>query len=489
MLTNIIKTIDGHNKDALAYDYLGELHTYAELKEKSDQLAAYLIEQNLPEKAAIMVYGGHEFEMMVAFLASVKSGHAYIPVDVNSSNDRIEGIVEVAKPAALIAVNELPIEIDVPVIKLDENIFTGSVELDESLQVTGDDTYYIIFTSGTTGKPKGVQISHDNLLSFTNWMLEDFNLKKEPVTLAQPPYSFDLSVMEWAPTLALGGCLKALPKEVADDFAQLFTVLPKMDLEVWVSTPSFSEVAMLSPEFNQENYPELKHFLFCGEELTVGTAKKLKERFPEAQIFNTYGPTEATVAVTRVEITNDLIESSDRLPIGYVKPNTTIHIVDGEIVIAGPSVSKGYMNNPEKTAEAFYEVDGEPAYRTGDLGKFDENGLLHYGGRKDFQIKLHGYRIELEEVNHFLNLSKYVKSAVAVPKYGADHKVQAMVAYVVPKEHEFEKNIQLTNAIKAELNEIMMPYMVPSRFKYVDSLPISPNGKIDIKAVIAEVNK
>ncbi|WEV60707.1 D-alanine--poly(phosphoribitol) ligase subunit DltA [Streptococcaceae bacterium ESL0729] len=489
MIDNMIKTIDSHDAGSPVYDYLGQVYSYGDLKEKSDQLAAHLLGQNLPKEAPIMVYGGHQFEMIVAFLASVKAGHAYIPVDVNSSIERIEGIIEVANPAALIPVNELPLEIDIPVIELTDEIFVGSPVIDPTNFVKDDENYYIIFTSGTTGKPKGVQISHNNLLSFTNWMLADFNLPEKPVTLAQPPYSFDLSVMDWAPTLALGGVLKALPKEIADDFARFFALLPKMNLQVWVSTPSFSEIAMLSPEFNQANYPELKHFLFCGEELTVGTAKKLKERFPAAQIFNTYGPTEATVAITEIEITSDIIESSERLPIGRVKPDTKIHIVDGEIVIAGPGVSKGYMNNPEKTDEAFYEIDGVPAYKTGDLGKFDENGILHYGGRKDFQIKLHGYRIELEEVNHFLNLSKYVKSGVAVPKYGADHKVQAMIAYVVPEANDFEKNIELTNAIKAELNELMMPYMVPSRFKYVDSLPISPNGKIDLKAVIAEVNK
>ncbi len=144
--------------------------------------------------------------------------------------------------------------------------------------------------SGTTGKPKGVQISHDNLLSFTNWMIdnETFNIPSKPQMLAQAPYSFDLSVMYWAPTLALGGTLYALPKELVSDFKQLFSTIASLQIGVWVSTPSFVDLAMLSDDFCQEKMTKLTHFYFDGEELTVSTAKKLMQRFPDAVIVNAY---------------------------------------------------------------------------------------------------------------------------------------------------------------------------------------------------------
>ena len=197
-----------------------------------------------------------------------------------------------------------------------------------------------------------------------------------------------------------------------------------------------------------------------------------------------------------------MIENCRRLPIGYTKADSPTFIVDedgnklangqqGEIIIAGPAVSKGYLNNPEKTAEAFFEIDGLPAYHTGDLGSMSDEGLLLYGGRMDFQIKFNGYRIELEDVSQNLNKSHYIKSAVAVPRYNKDHKVQNLLAYVVLKEgvaSQFDREIDITKAIKEELKDIMMDYMMPSKFLYRDSLPLTPNGKIDIKGLMNEVN-
>ena len=335
MISNVINQIDAiaqNTGDLIAYDELGRTHTYAQLKSGSDSLAAHIDSLNLPTGAPIMVYGGQQFEMIASFLGSVKSGHAYIPVDKSSADERLTDILEIGKPALVIAVDELPIEItSVPVI--DPKALTSIFDNETSYQIThpveGDDNFYIIFTSGTTGKPKGVQISHRNLISFADWMLsDDFNWPEKSQVLSQPPYSFDLSVMDWAPALLSSSTLKALPKETADDFKTLFATLPKLDLNIWVSTPSFADVALLDPNFTQENLPQLTHFLFCGEVLTSTTAQKLLSRFPNATVYNTYGPTEATVAVSGLPITEAVIAANDKMPIGYVKADTTIKIQD-----------------------------------------------------------------------------------------------------------------------------------------------------------------
>ncbi len=494
--------------DFPVYDILGQVHTYGDLKKDSDSLAAHIDRLGLPDKSPVVVFGGQEYEMLATFVALTKSGHAYIPIDSHSALERVAAIVEVAEPSLIIAINDFPLaDVAAPIFSAEQvqTAFREGASYELSHPVQGDDNYYIIFTSGTTGKPKGVQISHNNLLSFTNWMITDkeFATPERPQMLAQPPYSFDLSVMYWAPTLALGGTLFALPSAVTQDFKQLFETILSLPIAIWTSTPSFADMALLSDDFNSQKLPQLTHFYFDGEELTVKTAQKLRDRFPQARIINAYGPTEATVALSAVAVTDEMLQNCKRLPIGYTKADSPTFVIDeegqkvpngqqGEIIVCGPAVSKGYLNNPEKTSEAFFEFEGLPAYHTGDVGSMTDEGLLLYGGRMDFQIKFNGFRIELEDVSQNLNKSKYVESAVAVPRYNKDHKVQNLLAYVILKDgvaEQFEREIDITKAIKEDLQDIMMSYMMPSKFLYRETLPLTPNGKIDIKGLISEVNK
>ena len=494
--------------DFPVYDILGQVHTYGDLKKDSDSLAAHIDRLGLPDKSPVVVFGGQEYEMLATFVALTKSGHAYIPIDSHSALERVAAIVEVAEPSLIIAINDFPLaNVAAPIFSAEQvqTAFREGASYELSHPVQGDDNYYIIFTSGTTGKPKGVQISHNNLLSFTNWMITDkeFATPARPQMLAQPPYSFDLSVMYWAPTLALGGTLFALPSAVTQDFKQLFETILSLPIAIWTSTPSFADMALLSDDFNSQKLPQLTHFYFDGEELTVKTAQKLRDRFPQARIINAYGPTEATVALSAVAVTDEMLQNCKRLPIGYTKADSPTFVIDeegqkvpngqqGEIIVCGPAVSKGYLNNPEKTAEAFFKFEGLPAYQTGDVGSMTDEGLLLYGGRMDFQIKFNGFRIELEDVSQNLNKSKYVESAVAVPRYNKDHKVQNLLAYVILKDgvaEQFEREIDITKAIKEDLQDIMMSYMMPSKFLYRETLPLTPNGKIDIKGLISEVNK
>ncbi len=511
MLHDMIEQIEHFAQtqaDFPVYNILGDIHTYGDLKVDSDSLAAHIDSLGLAEKSPVLVFGGQEYEMLATFVALTKSGHAYIPVDQHSALDRVESIVEIAEPSLIIAIGEFPLTgLSAPVLTLEEvqAVFAQKTAYEVKHAVKGDDNYYIIFTSGTTGKPKGVQISHDNLLSFTDWMITDkeFSVPERPQMLAQPPYSFDLSVMYWAPTLAMGGTLFALPKEVIGDFKQLFATIHTLPIQIWTSTPSFADMALLSLDFKAETLPGLTHFYFDGEELTVKTAQKLRERFPQARIVNAYGPTEATVALSAVTVTDEMLATCKRLPIGYTKEDSPTFVIDengqalpngqqGEIIVSGPAVSKGYLNNPEKTAEAFFTFQGLPAYHTGDVGTMTDEGLLLYGGRMDFQIKFNGYRIELEDVSQNLNKSQFVKSAVAVPRYNKDHKVQNLLAYVVLKEgvaEQFDRELDITKAIKEDLKDTMMDYMMPSKFLYRTDLPLTPNGKIDIKGLMNEVNK
>ncbi len=452
-----------------------------------------------------MVYADQHFATIAAFLGCVKSGHAYIPVDTHSPNTRLTQISEIARPAMTIATSELPINLPGQIMAADElGRLLATPETaapnpaTRANPVIGGENFYIIFTSGTTGQPKGVQISHDNLLSFVNWMNDDFDLPAKPRMLAQAPYSFDLSVMSLYPCLTAGGTLVVLPKDATSDLGALVRLLPDLRLNVWVSTPSFMAMCLLDPNFNAQSQPDLSHIFFCGEELTNQLAGKILARFPEAAMYNTYGPTETTVAVTSIRVDDELLSKYPRLPIGYAKSDTFIdyrpgstHEEDGQIVgelsITGPGVSKGYLNRPDKTAAAFTDNGATRSYATGDLGVVNDDGLLFYRGRTDFQIKMNGFRIELEEVNHYLNAQPLLKQAVAVPRYNRDHQVKQLVAFAVPVEPVTDA-LNFTKTLRGQLSSAMMEYMVPQRFIYRDNLPLTPNDKVDVKALISEVN-
>lgn len=483
--------------ERVAYQDESCSYTYGQLKCWSDNLACHLTEA-LTDGEPIAVFGELDFEMLVCFIGAVKSGHSYIPIEAGTPERQAHLILDVARPAVILSIQRWKLATDIPVIekgKLDD-IFSSPLQ-NECTASSGNDTFYIIFTSGSTGVPKGVQISCDNLLSFLDWELCTFPIHSGMRFLSQAPYSFDLSVMSIFPALVSGGMLIPVGKELLQDFKRLFQLLPALQLEIWVSTPSFMEICLMEPDFDAQHTPSLTLFLFCGEELPHKTAEKLLERFPDASIYNTYGPAEATVAVSQIQITEGILKKHPRLPIGYVKEDSEVFIAEngrelpcgksGEIIICGPSVSKGYLNSPEKSQVAFSALKGKPAYRTGDAGHMNEEGLLFYDGRIDFQIKWHGFRIELEDINHHLEKLDLVRQASVVPKY-YQHKVQQLVAYVVPEKNDFQRPHELTRAIKKKLQEEVMAYMVPQKFVYLDRLPRTANGKIDRKSLMREAN-
>lgn len=501
MLSNI-EDIALTNPDAVAFEAPDRVMTYGELLLQSEQIAAFLGGLHLPAGSPILVYGHMEPEMPAAFLGSVKAGHPYIPIDTSIPLERIVKIIESSKAALMINVANNPLMFansEITIVTVADTLEQQAEKPAQSNRdnwVRDDENFYIIYTSGSTGNPKGVQISANNLQSFVNWMISDFPISGRLRFLNQAPFSFDLSVMDLYPAFASGGSVFAITKEMIAKPKLLFQALEKSNTQVWTSTPSFVQMCLMDPSFNEQLLPELSVFLFCGEILPSEIARQLLERFPKAKVFNTYGPTEATVAVTFVEITADILSKHQTLPVGRAKGDTRILLLNedgseavnqekGEIIIVGPSVSKGYLGQKELTAKAFYQYDGQMAYRTGDAG-YMENDLLFYKGRMDFQIKLHGYRMELEEIEHQIAKSQYVKMAVLVPVYQGE-KIEYLSAAIVPEPHEFAKEFQLTSAIKKELSESLPAYMIPRKFSYHDDLPMTPNGKIDRKQIREKV--
>ena len=497
-LLHHIRNIAHNQPHTIAYITPNQEITYGELWDQSERVAAFIKTQTLEKKLPILLYGHMDVSLVVSFLGSVKAGHPYIPVDISIPPERINHIITSAKPGLIINTTNqlLPCnDCNVRTIAFEQILVDLPVSgpVDPSNWVKGNDNFYIIYTSGSTGTPKGVQISVNNLQSFLDWMVEDFPINGQLRFLNQAPYSFDLSVMDLYPALMTGGTLFAVTKEMIEKPKFLFEELRRSNAHVWTSTPSFAQMCLMDPSFNEELLPELSVFLFCGEVLPPGICQQLMTRFPRAKCFNTYGPTEATVAVTSIEISNEIMKDCPTLPIGKPKQDTQILLLDengnlvsngekGEIIIVGPGVSKGYLGQPELTDKAFFTYKGEQAYRTGDAGFMDSRGHLFYQGRIDFQIKLHGYRMELEEIEYQLSQSPFVQSALVIP-IDSGEKIEYLLAAIIPAKHTFEKEYQLTSAIKKDLSRMIPAYMIPRKFTYFNELPMTANGKMDRKRI------
>ena len=445
--------------------------------------------------------------MIVCFMACAKSGHTYIPVDVSIPISRMEDIIDSVKPEMILATEDgnFPLPINCKYLSpesIESISHDEQYKVAEGISVKLKDTFYIIFTSGSTGKPKGVQISTECLTNYINWAKNmGGGISQHTYRfLNQAPFSFDLSVMDIYLSLYTGGTICAITKNVQKSLKLLYKVLSEIDINIWVSTPSFADVCLSDRCFNNTLLKHLKSFLFCGEILTNRTAMKLHENFSESIIVNTYGPTESTVCVTQIVIDEEILNAYSPLPVGVAKPGTWIFIVDkdgnhlpegeqGEIVIVGDTVSIGYYKNEEQTKKVFsrYTIDGKEyrLYHTGDKG-YLKDGQLFYCGRIDFQIKLHGYRIEIEDIENNLVRVSCVQKAVVLPNFDNSNRVKSLTAYLVYKKDGIEEEssgFQLSQKIKSELKQFVPEYMVPKKIKFVDSIPMTMNGKVDRKAL------
>lgn len=487
--------------DRICYIWRENRMTYGELKKSSDAVSHWIGRTCGHDQAPVLVHGHMHPNMPILFLACLKSGHPYIPIDRSIPAERILMIAE--DSGARLIFSEQPALLPaLPQTIISPDRLTGILAADpadpseRAYETREGDIIYMIYTSGSTGRPKGVQIPAESLSSFITWVNSDFALGDRQIFLNQAPYSFDLSVMSLYPCLTTGGTLWTVDKDMIARPAELLDSLAASGVNVWTSTPSFAEMCLMMPSFSEKILPDLHTFLFCGETLPVHVARDLHARFPAARIINTYGPTESTVAVTRVQIDEQLIASGQPFPVGRCKPDCRILILDadgrplpegekGEIVICGPSVGGGYLNEPEKTKAAFSEMDGQRAYRTKDLGLM-KDGMLYYHGRMDSQIKLHGFRMELGEIEHVLSACRYVKQAAVIPVRKGD-RYDHLIAIVVPEDHPFEKSYQLSSAIRKELSQYLPGYMLPRKIIYQSSFPMTANGKINRKVLLKEV--
>lgn len=435
-------------------------------------------------KFPVIIYGHKSANMLVTMYALMKMNVTYIPIDLVYPLERLKSVIRISKSQVLVNTTHQPVHLGDLILELnlDQTSKLSSIPAEVTLDTKtadSDPLVYIIFTSGSTGEPKGVQISTEAIQSFVRWMCSDFGFTNADVFINTAILSFDLSVFEVMTFGALGATLVLTSKDCSSNPKNFVQHIGDHKGTVIVSTPSF--ILAYSRLKDNPNLESLSTFLFCGEVLPHGTAKNLRSSFPKARVLNTYGPTEATVATTLVEITDDILTQYESIPVGSSKPESGLLIENGEIVIVGPNVSMGYLNNPELNEAKFVTRNGQRAFKTGDTG-YLENNMLFFNGRNDDLVKLHGYRIELNEITAALNNLPYLIQAATIA-LKRDGMVKKIVSMVQLSDDSKDKTVE---EIKIDLGKTIPNYMIPSDVKFVEQIPLNSNGKAD-KALLTKI--
>ena len=480
--------------------------TYAELNQRANQLAHYLIEQGVRPGDRVALCIDRSPAMVVGLLGILKAGGAYVSLDPQYPPDRLLHMLNDSAAVALVtqatAWDRVPaIAVPVAMLGLSEEDAQIARQPRHDPSVPGLNSAhlsYVIYTSGSTGLPKGTRICHRSVLNLFEGMDRRVGCNSDDVVLALTSMSFDISVLELLWPLARGATIAISSEADLTDTAYSFTELCRRHgVTVIQGTPSRMEAICAEPEVLAA-LANVRAILVGGEVFTVKLAERLQTALPRARIFNGYGPTETTTYSAMYELRPSSEGTLDKtsLPIGQPVANTQIYVLDeheqvvpigvtGEIHIGGAGVSEGYLNRPELTAERFVQDPFNPdryarLYKTGDLGRWRSDGNLEYLGRNDFQVKIRGFRIELGEIEACLSAYAGVQSSVVLAREDVPGDWH-LVAYLTA-----QTGAELSVAeLRRHLSGTLPHYMVPSAFVVLESLPLTPNGKLDRKALPA----
>lgn len=466
-LDDYLAEVFAGKSDAPAVANAEEVCSWRRLSERMEAFAhRYGKMAGLDKNIPLVLHGHKEIDFVVAMYACLFYKIPFVPVDSIYPEGRLKYICGLSKAQYLYRAQGDTFE----------KICDEAEELDER------DLAYIMFTSGTTGQPKGVQIGRESVFNLMQWMKSQLDLSAPNVFMNHAPFAFDLSMYEVFGNLAYRGCMVLNSRQDIANPSSWVGFLAQKQISTWVSTPSFALQQLLNPKLNGESVPSLKEFLFCGEKLGKQVVKMIFQKFPDARVINTYGPTEATVATTCIDITREMLDGEDDLPVGSAVLNSHLQIVDEEIWIGGINVMRGYLNNDAENAKRLIVgSNGERIYKTGDYG-FEKDGVFYVQGRRDEQIKLNGYRIELSEIEEkILALKSFGLENAAVVALKRDNGAVARLVCFYTSQTQADPVL-----LKEALADKLPPYMMPSEFIQTARIPVSTNHKTDKKALLQQ---
>ena len=489
----------------------GSCISYGQLNELSCKIANYLLKIGLKQGEVIAIFNNKTVEAYALMIACLKIGAVYSNLDYNSPLERLKKMIAICKPVLCFSESTYTENLkscSVPenkIVDFNSNEFISNLNIHKSslsdtyFNVPGIAPAYIMFTSGSTGFPKGVVIPHENILRFIAWTKIAYNTNIDDVFTNINPMHFDNSVFDFYASLFSGASLVPVTESLARNPRKLIDILNIIKPTIWFSVPSMLVYALKLRALNKNDLLCLRIVSFGGEGFPKNQLRNLWELWGNRiKFINVYGPTECTCICSSYEVTASDMQKDELLPLGEMLPGFGFLILDefgkitdsgeiGELFITGPNVGLGYVNSLEQTAEVFVQHPfitdhKEIIYKSGDLVSINNvDKLLYFCGRKDNQIKRMGYRIELEEIEHAIGSLKYIEeNAVVYVKSKQD--IGKIVTFV-------SSNVNDENKITMDLLNLLPSYMIPDEYVFLEYLPKNMNGKIDRLKLKEEYSK
>jgi amino acid adenylation domain-containing protein len=478
----------------------GKSITYQELNNKANQLAHYLREKGIRADTPVAICLERSIELLIVILAILKAGGVYVPLDPSHPKERLSFILNDTNAPLLITTSNFKALIN---LSLEKILYIDRLQkktqpfstLNPLHCNTEKDLAYIIYTSGSTGTPKGVLIEHASVINYCQWFADYAAIKPQQKIDFSSNYIFDMAVTTSIVPLMLGLTIVIASDKIKKNFKQYLNFLQSNQINIIKMTPSYLNVLAGEAKITPTPLPELHTLILGGENLHSAECQAWIERYPHHKIYNEYGPTESTVGVTVFTVTDKVLPGlTGNIPIGFADKNIEIHILNenkqpvphgeiGELHIGGICLARGYLNQPALTHEKFIpnpfsNNKNARLYRTGDLCKQEPSGMLDYLGRIDQQVKIQGFRIQLEEIEHCLINHPTISDAVVLVKENILQEKQ-LVAYYIPQNKHASAE---PSNYRAYLQERLPSYMIPSAFVWMDSFPRTPNDKLDTAA-------